>query len=71
MDGSKIQSVSVEKIGDKAYAAQGTISDQESSAIVAFVWVQKGRLAFYMRGASLGYNPLDDLVIITKKAMNR
>lgn len=71
MDGSKIQSVSVENIGDKSYAAQGTISDQGSSAIVAFLWVQKGRLAFYFRGASLGYNSMDDVVSITKKAIAR
>jgi hypothetical protein len=68
-DGADIPSVSVTKIGDETIAAQGTITQDGQSVIVAFVWVVKGNYAYYFRGGSGGYNSLPDVVALAQTTL--
>lgn len=69
-EGAELPSVGVGQIGDNAFGIQGTISEGEDSAIFAFIWVQVGNLSYSFRGASLGHNPLEDIITIANATLD-
>jgi hypothetical protein len=51
--------LTLEGLGDYAIAVQGSVRNGGNMEHWAFIWVQKGNLAYFFRGMSLGKEPMD------------
>jgi hypothetical protein len=64
---STVVPVSVQALGDRSIAAQGSLTADGTTAIIAVIWVRDGAVVFRYAGLSLGHNSLDDIIAIAAR----